>query len=257
MLSLWIHPGEVSRRCFFRIVLQERSSCLFCVCVFWVVKLGVDYEVLGKNGYDLEKNMKIRCHVCLEPDEKDTIEDAFFDTFSSQPSNSHKSGKAKKKANFNNILDEYVNGAEMLKYAASATATRMVLYDLPRNANKTSLGQSALAAGYRGNLKLEEHYLNGRIKTVTAYFGTDFSRLLDTDNRASLHRPATSRYATQIAQELEAAAQELEAAPSSNEFEVAPSSDELEGAPASHEFETEPSSREGEVHNLSDERSFD
>ncbi|CAB9530132.1 Trimethylguanosine synthase [Seminavis robusta] len=156
---------------------------------------GVDYEVLGKNGYDLEKNMKIRCQVCLEPDEKDTIKDDFFDSFATQPANTHhKSGKAKKKANFNNnIVDDYVNGADMLKYAAAATSTRLVLYDLPRNTNKTSLGQSALAAGYRGNLKLEEHFLNGRLKTVTAYFGTDFSKLLDSTetNQAELHQPAS------------------------------------------------------------------
>jgi hypothetical protein len=227
--------------------------------VFFFVSSGVDYEVLGKNGYDLEKNMKIRCQVCLEPDEKDTLQDNFFDTFSPQPSSSHRSDKAKKKANFNNVLDEYVNGAEMLKYAASATATRMVLYDLPRNANKTSLGQSALAAGYRGNLKLEEHFLNGRLKTVTAYFGTDFSRLLDTDNRASLHRPASSHYTTQISHDLEAvcSAHESEAAVSSQEFEVAPSPNEFDGAPSSHEFEIDSSSPECEEHNRSEERPSD
>jgi hypothetical protein len=126
--------------------------------------------------------MKIRCQVCLEPDEqqKNTVQDDFFDSFCPQPANNHKSNKAKKKANFNsNIVDDYVNGAEMLSIAAAATSTRLVLYDLPRNTNKTSLGQSALAAGYRGNLKLEEHFLNGRLKTVTAYFGTDFSKLLE------------------------------------------------------------------------------
>ena len=149
--------------------------------------VGVDYEVLGKNGYDLEKNMKIKCQVCLQPDEKDTIQDDFFDSFCSAPTSSHKSNnRATKKANFNNnIHEDYVNGAEMLKYAAAATSTRLVLYDLPRNTNKTSLGQSALAAGFRGNCKLEEHFLNGRLKTVTAYFGTDFSELLNAPQKTA------------------------------------------------------------------------
>ena len=136
--------------------------------------------------------MKIRCQVCLEPDEKDTIKDDFFDSFCSQPAGGPKSNRAKKKANFNNIIDDYVNGAEMLKYAAAATQTRLVLYDLPRNTNKTSLGQSALAAGYRGNVKLEEHFLNGRLKTVTAYFGSDFSDLLAKPNRLSIHQQLTA-----------------------------------------------------------------
>lgn len=148
--------------------------------------------MLGKNGYDLEKNMKIRFKVCMEPDEKDTIQDDFFDSFCAQPERAPKTNRAKKKANFNNsIVDDYVNGAEMLKYAAAATQTRLVLYDLPRNTNKTSLGQSALAAGYRGNLKLEEHFLNGRLKTVTAYFGSNFSELLDRPNRLSIHQQLT------------------------------------------------------------------
>lgn len=147
---------------------------------------GVDYEVLGKNGYDLEKNMKIKCQVCLQPEgepDDNAVQDDFFDSFCSAPLAHHKSQRAKKRADFNNIDEDYVNGAEMLKYAAAATSTRLVLYDLPRNTNKTSLGQSALAAGYRGNCKLEEHFLNGRLKTVTAYFGTDFSDLLDAKDK--------------------------------------------------------------------------
>jgi len=148
---------------------------------------GVDYEVLGKNGYDLEKNMKIKCQVCLQPNEENTIQDDFFDSFCGPPAATqhHKSNRSRKKSEFNNVLEDYVNGSDMLQLAAAATATKMVLYDLPRNTNKTSLGQSALAAGYRGNLKLEEHFLNGRLKTVTAYFGTGFEHLLNTHNQAA------------------------------------------------------------------------
>ena len=73
---------------------------------------------------------------------------------------------------------EYIDGVQLLKIAAEAIRSRMVMYDLPKNTNKESLGQAALSAGYRGNIKLEEHFLNGRLKTVTAYLGTDFSGLL-------------------------------------------------------------------------------
>jgi hypothetical protein len=39
--------------------------------------------------------------------------------------------------------------------------------------------KSALAAGYQGNLKLEEHYVNGRLKTVTGFMGADYCSLLN------------------------------------------------------------------------------
>mmetsp|Transcript_22587 Transcript_22587/g.47109 ORF Transcript_22587/g.47109 Transcript_22587/m.47109 type:complete len:99 (-) Transcript_22587:915-1211(-) len=82
---------------------------------------------------------------------------------------------------FNNKVDETncVNGAELLALAAAATARHWVIYDVPRNTNQTGMAEAALAAGYRGNCKLEEHYLNGRLKTVTAYFGTDWTGLLN------------------------------------------------------------------------------
>lgn len=143
---------------------------------------GVDYEVFGKTGYDLARNMRIQ-----RPTQQPTaapntmsntagcsegLESTFFDSFQSTPRN-----KQEKKAQFNATVDETnsVNGSDLLRIAAAATSTHWVLYDVPRNTNRTSLGQSALAAGYRGNCKLEEHYLNGRLKTVTAYFGSDWS----------------------------------------------------------------------------------
>jgi len=105
---------------------------------------GVDYNDLGKNGYDLAKNMKIHYKQTFSPENGDGV----------------------------------VDGFSLLKMAASATKSKLVIYDTPRNTNKTSLGQAALNAGYRGNVKLEEHYLNGRLKTVTSYFGRDFGGLL-------------------------------------------------------------------------------
>lgn len=147
---------------------------------------GVDYEVLGKNGYDLEKNMKIQVSPPVvdqwahgEDDAGDDgVSDDFFDTFA-QPKQHHTSKNARKR-NFNKKTEgEYVNGKDLVVLAAAATRARVVLFDLPRNTSKTSLGLCALEAGYRGNIKLEEHYLNGRLKTVTAYLGSDYSSLIN------------------------------------------------------------------------------
>lgn len=154
---------------------------------------GVDYEVLGKNGYDLKENMKIR--ISPEEDEYeadgDGFGDDFFDTFSTP--NTNMSQKARK-ANFNKHTEgDYIDGMEMLKVAAEATASRLVLYDLPRNTNKTSLGLGAFEAGYKGNIKLEEHYLNGRLKTVTAYMGADYSPLINDHNDGNQQEEAAAK----------------------------------------------------------------
>jgi hypothetical protein len=159
----------------------------------------VDYELLGKNGYDLEKNMKIRINP--EPTEDpylgdgDGIDD-FFDSFADAPKHQqqHVLSKNARKKNFNKKTQgEFVSGKEIIQLAAKATRSRVVLFDLPRNTSKTSLGICALAAGYRGNIKLEEHYLNGRLKTVTAYFGSDYSSLInDSTLGINNHIPTTT-----------------------------------------------------------------
>jgi trimethylguanosine synthase len=176
---------------------------------------GVDYGTCGKHGYDLEKNMKIirdkgtnddndaslartnsvrklsGASSCdedlLGPEEQDPDAnsgglDAFFDAFDTGPAPkvSRALGAKTMSQTMRDLANEdWVDGVELLKIAAEATRSRMVLYDLPKNTNKESLGRAALAAGYRGNIRLEEHFLNGRLKTVTAYLGTDFSDLLN------------------------------------------------------------------------------
>ena len=143
---------------------------------------GVDYEVLGKNGYDLQKNMKIQVAAPVDEYEGDGdgVGDDFFDTFSTPAKTNKNLSKGARKANFNKKTEgEFIDGLELLKVAAEATSSRLVMYDLPRNTNKTSLGKCAWGAGYRGNVKLEEHYLNGRLKTVTAYMGADYSSLIN------------------------------------------------------------------------------
>jgi trimethylguanosine synthase len=137
---------------------------------------GVDYEVFGKQGYCLERNMLIPRPAYQQQQQQHAHEgvgDAFFDTFVATPHHAPRN-KKERKAAFNCGLDatNCVNGAELLALAAQAAP--IAVYDIPRNTSRQSLGQAALQAGYRGNGKLEEHYLNGRLKTVTAYFGRDW-----------------------------------------------------------------------------------
>ena len=124
---------------------------------------GVDYEVLGKRGYDLQRNMKI-----ARPNA--SVADDFFDSFQVQPRN-----KEERRAQFNNHVGDCVNGEELLALAAAATSQHMCMYDVPRNTSHGSIVQAALAAGYRGHVLLEEHAVNGRLKTVTAYMGVDWN----------------------------------------------------------------------------------
>lgn len=136
---------------------------------------GVDYKVFGKDGYCLERHMRIprpSNQICTVPQASEGVSDGFFDSFcATEPRN-----KQERKAAFNIGLgnDNSVDGAELLRLAASAAANAVVIYDVPRNTNRSSLGRAAIHAGYRGNCKLVEHCLNNRLKTITAYFGIDW-----------------------------------------------------------------------------------
>lgn len=115
---------------------------------------GVSYGSVGSNGYDLVNHMKI-------------------------PFGGGRHGEAQVDDSRKGEIG-YANGADLLRIAAAATSSRVVLYDIPRNTNRVSLGQAALAAGYRGNIRLDEHFLNGRMKTATAYLGCDHCDLMPT-----------------------------------------------------------------------------
>lgn len=124
---------------------------------------GVDYEAAGKNGYDLKKNMKINYYADIRHSKHPPASDCGNESV----------------ALYKTVKEEHnkplvVDGFSILKMAAAATKSKFVIYDLPRNTKKVSLGQAALEAGYKGNILLEEHYLNGRLKTITAYLGIDF-----------------------------------------------------------------------------------
>jgi len=129
---------------------------------------GIDYGLVGKNGYDLAKHMKIPTGPLSSVSSTDD-----------EPKQTAVTAKGGDEAKGDNAKkDGYVDGFGLLKMAASATSSRIVVFDVPRNTNKSSVGRAALAAGYRGNIKLEEHFLNGRLKTVSYYLGGDYSSLL-------------------------------------------------------------------------------
>ena len=65
-----------------------------------------------------------------------------------------------------------VGGEGLLDFAGKALGCKPIAFFLPRNINGVALGKSACKAGYQeGPLILEQNMLNGKLKTVTAYFG--------------------------------------------------------------------------------------
>ena len=111
---------------------------------------GVDYGSLG--SYDLTRNLFI-----TQNDDKHQA----FDLSNAPTQNENEHGS--------------LDGRRLL--AMTAKATNAVVYSLPRNTSKVCIGQAALRAGYRGNCEFEEQFLNGRLKCVSAYFGSDFRPL--------------------------------------------------------------------------------
>ena len=91
---------------------------------------GVDYNVTGKEGYLLERDMVV----------------------GGTPSPSGEGGRPA----------AAVDGVELLRIAAGALESRIIGYDLPRNTNKMSLARACLDAGYEGHVKLEEVSLSSR-----------------------------------------------------------------------------------------------
>jgi trimethylguanosine synthase len=109
---------------------------------------GIDYNRMGKHGYDLAK------HIRLSYDCTNQVGDFEVEDLSKS---------------------SLIDGEKLLVIAARATKSKFVIYDIPRNTKKQSVALAALAAGYCGNIKLEEYFLNGRLKTTTAYMGWDYS----------------------------------------------------------------------------------
>lgn len=80
------------------------------------------------------------------------------------------------------------NGGELLSIAAKAVFDTSkeedddgsaIAYFLPRNTSGISMGQIAVASGIKeGCFEMEQNVVNGKVKTVTAYFGRGVERLL-------------------------------------------------------------------------------
>jgi len=68
-----------------------------------------------------------------------------------------------------------VDGSKLLEISSAATSSKLVTYFLPRNINGISVGRAAISAGYQGEIEMEQNILNGKLKTVTVYFGMNGS----------------------------------------------------------------------------------
>jgi hypothetical protein len=66
---------------------------------------------------------------------------------------------------------ETIDGETLLERASHALGHRPIALFLPKNVNGTAIGNSVVKAGYEGSIVLEQNVLNGKLKTVTAYFG--------------------------------------------------------------------------------------
>ena len=109
---------------------------------------GMDYGHSGKQGYDVAKN------IMLHPWE----------------SSASKEGSERGQSSCATAGNrDVVNGEELLLLAANVSARKNVAYFLPRNTNGISLGRAALKAGYRACIEMEQNFLNGKFKTMTAY----------------------------------------------------------------------------------------
>ena len=72
------------------------------------------------------------------------------------------------------------NGGELLSLTAKAVLNNestkqkgVVAYFLPRNTDGITLGQSAVTSDIKGSFEMEQNVVNGKVKTVTAYFGSE------------------------------------------------------------------------------------
>lgn len=71
-------------------------------------------------------------------------------------------------------IDAEHDGEDLLLLSAQALLSedKKIVYFLPRNANGTKIAHNAMKAGLYDGIELEQNYLNGKLKTVTAYFGS-------------------------------------------------------------------------------------
>lgn len=62
-----------------------------------------------------------------------------------------------------------VNGFELLEKAVQSAGIKPIIFFLPKNINGLELAKDVHKAGCTGPLVMEQNYLNGKLKAVTAY----------------------------------------------------------------------------------------
>jgi len=76
------------------------------------------------------------------------------------------------------------NGGELLTMAAEAVfddpkQDGAIAYFVPRNTDGIGRGQCAVTSGISGCFEMEQNVVNGKVKTVTAYFGHSVTSLFE------------------------------------------------------------------------------
>lgn len=72
-------------------------------------------------------------------------------------------------------LDNGCDGEQVLCLARNAVppGCHNIAYFLPDRTDGATVGEDAHRIGFRGNMEIEANFLNGKLKTVTAYFGSE------------------------------------------------------------------------------------
>jgi len=108
----------------------------------------------GKSGFDIVTSIVVESSCCLGDDKPDSDVDMSTTTAVN------------------------TNGGELLSLTAKAVlndeSTKqkgVIAYFLPRNTDGIILGQSAISSDIKGSFEMEQNVVNGKVKTVTTYFG--------------------------------------------------------------------------------------
>ena len=86
------------------------------------------------------------------------------------------------------------NGGELLSMSIKATLNQskqqgLVVAFLPRNIDGVSVSRVAATSGIKGSIELEQNVVNGKVKTVTAYFGAGVNEYLTREGRVKTLNP--------------------------------------------------------------------
>jgi len=117
---------------------------------------GTEYskQEAGKSGFDIVTSIVVESSCCLGDDKPDSDVDMSTTTAVN------------------------TNGGELLSLTAKAVlndeSTKqkgVIAYFLPRNTDGIILGQSAISSDIKGSFEMEQNVVNGKVKTVTTYFG--------------------------------------------------------------------------------------